>query len=75
MRYLADSNRCRWCCRPLPNHSAKVPFGFANIVIFPDFDASSEKLKLQTLYQKLQLRFCIDYCSNTTGTEQDVRGF
>lgn len=26
MRYLADSNRCRWCCRPLPSRSAKVPF-------------------------------------------------
>ena len=33
LRFLADSNRCRWCCRPLPNHSAKEPFWFANIGI------------------------------------------
>ena len=26
MRCLADSNRCRWCCRPLPSRSAKAPF-------------------------------------------------
>lgn len=26
-RYLADSNCCTRFCRPLPNHSAKVPIG------------------------------------------------
>lgn len=26
VRYLADSNRRTWFCRPVPSHSAKVPF-------------------------------------------------
>ena len=29
-RYLADSNRRTRFCRPLPSHSAKVPFDFAS---------------------------------------------
>ena len=29
-RYLADSNRRRRFCRPLPSHSAKVPLWFAD---------------------------------------------
>src|SRR5690606_39993529 len=33
-RFLADSNRCTWCCRPLPSHSAKEPFGCANIAFY-----------------------------------------
>lgn len=43
MRYLADSNRRQRFCRPLPNHSAKVPIyslqrlsgKFNNDLIFP----------------------------------------
>ena len=31
MRFRADSNRCRWCCRPLPSHSATTPCGSANL--------------------------------------------
>ena len=30
LRYLADSNRRRRFCRPLPSHSAKVPLWFAS---------------------------------------------
>ena len=37
-RSLADSNRRRWFCRPLPSHSAKRPYLFcftcANIQCF-----------------------------------------
>ena len=34
-RYLADSNCCNRFCRPVPNHSAKVPlFWTAKIVLF-----------------------------------------
>ena len=28
MRYLADSNRRPRFCRPIPNHSGKVPFNY-----------------------------------------------
>ena len=31
MRYLADSNRRPRFCRPIPNHSGKVPFAAAKI--------------------------------------------
>lgn len=26
LRFRADSNRCRWFCRPLPSRSATEPF-------------------------------------------------
>ena len=31
LRYLADSNCCLRFCRPVPNHSAKVPFAVAKV--------------------------------------------
>ena len=64
-RFLADSNRCRWCCRPLPNHSAKEPFGFANIENFLKCKETKFKKKhLHPLYLKFQLCFRIDYGGN-----------
>ena len=30
VRSVADSNCCRWFCRPLPSHSAKRPFLFSD---------------------------------------------
>lgn len=32
-RCLAESNRCSRFCRPVPNRSAKAPFGIANVGI------------------------------------------
>ena len=34
LRYLADSNRRPRFCRPIPNHSGKVPFAAAKIHLF-----------------------------------------
>ena len=34
LRYLADSNRRPRFCRPIPNHSGKVPFSAAKIHLF-----------------------------------------
>ena len=31
VRYLADSNRRPRFCRPIPNHSGKVPFNYVEI--------------------------------------------
>lgn len=32
LRRLADSNRCKRFCRPLPSHSAKTPIRDANLI-------------------------------------------
>lgn len=32
-RCLAESNRCSRFCRPVPNRSAKAPFGITNVGI------------------------------------------
>ncbi len=34
VRYLADSNRRPRFCRPIPNHSGKVPLAAAKIQLF-----------------------------------------
>lgn len=55
LRYLADSNRCRWCCRPLPSRSAKVPFlSGANI---EDFTIQNKVFKQFLCFLNCQYRF------------------
>ena len=39
MRFLADSNRRKRFCRPVPNHSAKEPFIAVAKVLKKRFDA------------------------------------
>ncbi len=72
-RYLADSNRRTRFCRPIPSHSVKVPFAFADakvmdflesaymcVVLFPkkDFFKNPESIKY------VNLCFWADYWNN-----------
>ncbi len=42
VRYLADSNRRPRFCRPIPNHSGKVPFAAAKIHLFLNIQGMRE---------------------------------
>ena len=44
LRYLADSNRRPRFCRPIPNHSGKVPFAAAKIRLFCNMQHKTEKI-------------------------------
>jgi hypothetical protein len=60
LRYPAESNCCTRFCRPLPNHSARVPYhiGIAKLLknpFTPNFNAVS--ITMYLLNRTIQLRF------------------
>ena len=56
-RCLAESNRCSRFCRPVPNRSAKAPFGITNVGIL----FGLAKYLWQNLYNLCLWRYCMPY--------------
>lgn len=56
-RCLAESNRCSRFCRPVPNRSAKAPFGITNVGIL----FGLPKYLWQNLYNLCLWLYCMPY--------------
>ena len=56
-RCLAESNRCSRFCRPVPNRSAKAPFGITNVGIL----FGLPKYLWQNLYNLCLWLYCMLY--------------